>query len=96
MPKTHRNDRDYVRRRDALRRKTKRNGGVCHLCKKPFDWTLHWKHPMAFTADHVDAVGTGGHMLGALEPAHRSCNSRRGKKKLEPSAAPTPRTTRKW
>jgi hypothetical protein len=33
---------------------------------------------MSFTADHVEAIANGGSMTGALRPAHRSCNSRRG------------------
>jgi len=74
----YRNDRAYVAKREALKRQAQRTGAPCWLCLKPFDFTLEWKHPMSFTADHVEAIANGGSMTGALMPAHRSCNSRRG------------------
>ena len=93
----YRNDRAYVAKREALKRQARKNGAPCHLCGKPFDFDLDWKHPMAFTADHLEAVGVGGSMTGALKPAHRSCNSRRGKKPLEGiKAVEAPKTSREW
>jgi len=100
--KTYRNDRAYVAKREALKRQARKTGAPCHLCGKPFDWTResdpdYWKHPMAFTADHIEAVGVGGSMTGQLKPAHRSCNSRRGMKALNSiTAAPAPKTSREW
>jgi len=92
-----RNDRAYVAKRDALKRQCKKLNTLCHLCGKPFDFELDWKHPMAFTADHVDPVGSGGSMTGALLPAHRSCNSRRGMKALQTlTRIETPKTSRAW
>ena len=94
---TLRNDRAYTAKRDALKRRARREGSGCHLCGKPIDYTLDYRHPMAFTADHIDAVGAGGSMTGPLEPAHRSCNSRRGKKPLVAvKRAQKPITSRAW
>lgn len=95
--KTYRNDRAYVAKREALKRQARKTGAPCHLCSKPFDFDLDWKHSMAFTADHLDAVGAGGSMTGQLKPAHRSCNSRRGMKALNSlTATPAPKTSRVW
>lgn len=100
---TRRNDTNYVRRRDALRRATIKNGWPCHLCGQPFDLTLPYNDRMAWSADHLDAVGNGGSMTGRLAPAHRHCNSSRGKKSLEEyrgeqeAKAPGPvRRTTRW
>lgn len=93
----HRNDRAYVAKREALKRQCKKTGAPCHLCGHPFDFTLDWSHAMAFTADHIEAIANGGSMTGALLPAHRSCNARRGKKPIEETKhLPPPRTTREW
>lgn len=95
---TYRNDRAYTAKRDALKRQSKRTNAPCHLCGKPIDYALNYKHAMSFTADHIEAVGAGGSMTGALAPAHRACNSRRGKKSLTTSLTrrPEPRTSRQW
>ena len=96
MP-SYRNDRSYVAKREALRRQCQRTGAPCHLCHHPFDFTLEWSHPMAFTADHITPVARGGSMTGPLLPAHRSCNSRRGAKPLEQTTTiEPPHTSRKW
>ena len=93
----YRNDRAYVAKREALKRQCKRTGACCHLCGKPFDYDLPWKHPMAFTADHVTPVGLGGSMTGELRPAHRSCNSRRQMTPLnQVRRAEPPKTSRDW
>lgn len=94
---TQRNDHTYVKRRDALKRRARKLDLPCHLCGNPFDWSLDWKHPMAFTADHVDPVATGGSMTGPLLPAHRSCNSRRQTKPLHEVTKPRePKHSRDW
>lgn len=80
---TARNDRTYVRRRDALKKRARAADSPCHLCGGPIDWDADYRDKRAFTADHVMAVGAGGSMHGELLPAHRSCNSRRGKKQLD-------------
>jgi len=94
---TYRNDRAYVAKREALKRQCRKNGTPCHLCGKGFDFDLEWKHPMAFTADHLEPIASGGSMTGRLAPCHRSCNSRRGAKPLESiKRAETPKTSREW
>jgi hypothetical protein len=98
-PPQYRNDREYVKKREALKRQSRRNNSPCHLCGKPFDFELPYAHAMAFTADHLDPVGNGGSMTGALAPAHcrRSCNSRRGKKPLAAmTTRQAPKTSRDW
>lgn len=93
----YRNDRAYVAKRNALRRQVAKNGTPCHLCGQPIDTTLEWRHPMSFTADHIDAIAAGGRMTGDLLPAHRACNSRRGTKPLEGHVPPIqPKTSRRW
>jgi 5-methylcytosine-specific restriction endonuclease McrA len=75
-----------ARDRRAYRRKAarlKRTATDCWICGEPIDPGVHYLDPRAFTADHVDPIGRGGHVLGDLKPAHRSCNSRRGTRDLE-------------
>lgn len=88
-------DREYRRRRDALRRHAKATNAPCHLCGHPIDYNLDYIHPMSFTADHLTPVAAGGSMTGPLAPAHRSCNSRKGARTGTEQPA-TPRTTRAW
>ena len=88
-------DRGYRANAAALRKATSDNGWPCHLCGKPIDMTLPYTHPLAFTADHLDALATGGNLLGELAPAHRRCNSRRGCKRLAHQVRP-PKTTQAW
>lgn len=87
-----RNLQSYRNARAALKAKTKRQGWVCWLCHKPFDWSLHPSDKWAWTADHVTPLAVGGHITGTLKPAHRSCNSRRNDGRRE---ARIP-TTRRW
>ena len=89
------NDHTYVKRTQALRRHVQNTGAPCWLCGKTIDLGLPYTHRMSFTADHVDARGNGGSLLGEIRPAHRSCNSRRGKRRTI-EAIPKPRTTRDW
>lgn len=102
MPKTYRNDPAYVRKREALKRQCRRNNTPCAYCGKPFNWELegtknYWKHPQSFTANHITAVANGGSMTGDLEPMHRACNSRLGKKDRSTLTKPAqPRTSRQW
>lgn len=93
----YRNDREYVKRRDALKRQCQKTGAPCHICKQPFDFDLDWKHPLAFTADHITPVGLGGSMTGPLKPAHRSCNSRRQMTSMDTlKTIDPPKTSRHW
>lgn len=52
---------------------------LCWLCKRPIDMSLPYQDRWAFTLDHVEALANGGHITGTLLPAHRACNSARGK-----------------
>ena len=80
---TSRDDRSYRARRDALKRIAMRKNLPCHLCGDTIDYTAPYTDRRAFTADHIEAIATGGSMTGPLKPAHRSCNSRRGAKPLD-------------
>lgn len=88
-------DRSYRAKAAALRKATSDNGWPCHLCGKPIDMSLPYTHPLAFTADHLDAIANGGNLLGDLAPAHRRCNSRRGRKRLAHQVR-APKTTQAW
>lgn len=88
-------DRTYRKRAAELRKATSDNGWPCHLCGKPIDMSLPYTHPLAFTADHLDAIANGGQLLGDLAPAHRRCNSRRGRKRLAHQVR-APKTTQAW
>lgn len=61
----------YLRLRKQLKHRTMKTNAVCAHCGQPFDWTLPPQHPMAFTADHVDAIANGGDLLGELQALHR-------------------------
>lgn len=76
-------DKTYRKKQSALKHKAKRLNLPCHLCGKPFDWTItNYHDPGAFSADHVEAIANGGKLLGELAPCHRGCNSSRGRKRL--------------
>lgn len=65
---TQRNDHSYTKKRDALKKQSKKNNKGCMLCGKPIDYDLPYTHPMSFTADHIKSIKSGGSMLGALQP----------------------------
>ena len=102
MAQLYRNDRTYVAKREALKRQCKKRNTPCAYCGKAFYWEREgtsewWKDAMSFTANHIEAVGNGGSMTGPLEPMHRGCNSRLGKKPLGGIAKRVePRTSRQW
>lgn len=52
---------------------------VCWLCGNPIDMNLPPLHTNAFTLDHIIPLARGGDLHGETKPAHRSCNSARGK-----------------
>lgn len=56
---------------------------VCHLCGTEIDTSLPYTHAMSWTADHVIPRSRGGHLLGEMKAAHRSCNAKRGNQPLE-------------
>ena len=88
-------DHTYRKRTATLRKQARDNGMPCWLCGKPIDFDLPYTHRMSFTADHIDPRGLGGKLLGEIRPAHRACNSSRGKRRTI-EAIPKPVTTRAW
>jgi 5-methylcytosine-specific restriction endonuclease McrA len=71
--------RAYRRKQDQLKRRTAREALPCTWCGDQIDTTLPSTHPMSFTADHPQAVATGGHLVRQeLEPQHRRCNAAKG------------------
>ncbi|WP_425297046.1 HNH endonuclease [Nocardia brasiliensis] len=82
--------RAYRKARDRLRRLSQ----TCHLCGKPIDVSLPHTDRMSWTADHITPRSLGGHILGEMKAAHRSCNSRRGNGTRN-THNPLP-TTRDW
>jgi hypothetical protein len=77
--------RAYRRKQAALKRRTARENLPCGYgspsgwgCGEPIDTTLPSTHKRSFTADHDQALGNGGKLLGQqLVPMHRDCNSRK-------------------
>lgn len=86
------NDREYRRRREALR--TLRL--PCWICKRPIDYELRWPDPMSFSADHYIPRSLGGALLGELRPAHLGCNSRRKNNVRYRCTVKPPKTTHRW
>lgn len=87
-----RNRRSY--RRKAARLKNAET--ICHLCNRPIDPTLDYRHPMSWTADHITPLANGGHVLGELRAAHRSCNSSKGRGQTARVPAADRPTSRAW
>ena len=67
-------------RRDKLRRRVAALGLPCALCGKPIDYSLPAGHPMSYELDEIVPVSRGGSPLDPrnVQPAHRSCNQRKG------------------
>jgi hypothetical protein len=87
--------RDSRKYRNTAKR-LKRANTTCWLCGGAIDPALPYTHPLSWTADHVHPIGAGGDVHGELKPAHRSCNSSRGKgTNRTPKLNPTP-TSRRW
>lgn len=73
----------YLRERERLRKRAKRNGEPCWLCSRPIDWTAPANTPHAFEADHAISHADGGSdRLDNLRPSHHLCNRRRGRKAI--------------
>jgi 5-methylcytosine-specific restriction endonuclease McrA len=68
-------------RRYALRQRLiDQYGGVCWICREPIDLELPTDHDEAFSVDHVVPRAHGGRGLhNNTRPAHRCCNSSRGR-----------------
>lgn len=68
---------EYADLARALKRKARREHIPCWVCGMQIDWTVEWKHRLAFTADHGTAIRDGGDVRGPLQVCHRGCNTRR-------------------
>ena len=69
-------------RRRKLRARLKAQGLPCAICGQPIDYDLPAGDPMSFEVDEIVPVALGGDELdwSNLQPAHRICNQRKGKK----------------
>lgn len=54
---------------------------ICWKCGEKIPSDVPHNDPMQWTADHVQSMANGGNAidLANLRPAHRSCNSKRGR-----------------
>lgn len=85
---------EYQDLAEQLKRRARRNNTPCHICRLPIQWDAGWRHPMAFTADHVTAIRDGGDPRGPMLPAHRGCNTRRWNTENAGKTIPQPPTRR--
>lgn len=77
--------RAYRRAQGALKRRTRAQDLPCGYgspsgwgCGEHIDTDLPDTDRMSFTADHDDALGNGGSLVGqTLVPMHRVCNARK-------------------
>lgn len=72
----------YRRKAQQLKHRVAKYGIPCAWCGHPIDTALPWADPLAFTADHVQAIANGGALLGELQPVHRKCNAQKGTSQL--------------
>lgn len=90
-PNPYRGNRESAAyQRKARELKGSPEGGVCWICGREIDRGLppdqNWR-PEAWTADHDPPLAQGGSLLVGLRPAHRGCNSAKGRAmQLEPAA----------
>lgn len=66
---------------------------ICAGCGEPINKDFRFPHPLSATADHVLPVAAGGHNLGELQPMHKVCNERKGKRTTPDQES---RHVRKW
>jgi len=83
---------EYARRMVSDQLKAMPGSDICWKCGKKIDMTIKdHNDPMAWTMDHVQSLANGGsHTLQNARPAHRSCNSARGR------ALQNQRASRDW
>ena len=76
-----RNDRNGHRRR-ILRNRVRQMGLPCAICGRPIDYSLPAGDPWSYELDEIVPVALGGSELDPenVQPAHRICNERKGKK----------------
>ncbi|ATL70767.1 HNH endonuclease signature motif containing protein [Nocardia terpenica] len=92
MARSKRSGLDHRAYRKATR-KLRTESQVCHICGRLIDVSLPYTDPMSWTADHIIPRSKGGHLLGEMKAAHRSCNSSRGNRTdIKAVQLPTSRT----
>lgn len=74
-------DSQYQKSRAELKSLVETEGVPCALCHEPINTLLPPRHPMSFTADHVEGLADSGNVRGPLQPMHHRCNSRDGGKR---------------
>ncbi len=70
--------------RKALRKiLLKRDGDLCHWCKKPIEFSFEDNHPLSCSIEHIKRRCEGGSVNGLdnLALAHKVCNETRHNKK---------------
>lgn len=70
----------WQRKRAGIIEAARLSGVPCWICRRPIDYTLTGRSPMAPTVDHLVPRFMGGELLDDhnLAVAHYGCNSRRG------------------
>jgi succinate dehydrogenase flavin-adding protein (antitoxin of CptAB toxin-antitoxin module) len=61
----------------------KRDGDLCHWCKKPIEFSFEDNHPLSCSIEHIKRRSEGGSVNGLdnLALAHKVCNETRHNKK---------------
>ncbi|MGW6255426.1 HNH endonuclease [Streptomyces sp. NPDC055085] len=70
---------------------------ICHLCSKPIDMSLPHNDQWSWTLDHIIPLALRPDLAEEISnvlPAHRHCNSSKGKKVH--SDKTMPRSSRRW
>jgi 5-methylcytosine-specific restriction endonuclease McrA len=74
--------------RRKLRARVKAEGRVCGICGRPIDYSLPAGDPWCYELDEIVPFALGGspYDYDNVQPAHRICNQRKGKKMLKRKA----------
>ena len=74
-----------------LRARLIAEGGPCHLCGQPIDYSLPSSSPWSFQLDHIVPIARGGDPYDPRNcaPSHRICNARKGKRMPGDESAPS-------
>lgn len=115
MPSSNPRWRDWAGRKRAERIVLSRAlaGEPCGICGQPIDLSLpqtyvdpadgkRKRHPLSLEVDEIVPIADGGSPTDPanVQPAHRVCNQKRGRKRLGTAPAARPsragRNSRKW
>lgn len=72
---------------------------VCYLCGLPIDRWLPVNDVMGWTLDHIKSKQLYPelvHEWSNVAPAHRRCNSSKGKGQFKPGVVKKPKSSRVW